>query len=93
MKQLTEIRYNPLLIPQEKGEPKPVTELILVASRIGYEVGLDGTAKQVQESHVWRCMATPVAMANAALNLLHLLTPELRKRVLDSAAELDEPAA
>lgn len=92
MKQLTEIRYNPLLIPQEAGEPKPVTELIFIASRIGYKVGLNGQAMQEQESHVWRCMASPTAMANAALNLLHLIGPELRTKVLEAAEKMDEPA-
>lgn len=90
MKQLTEIRFNPILIPQQSGEPKLMNELIFIASRIGYEVGLNGEAKQVQESHVWRCMAGNVAMANAAMSLLHLLPDEYRAKVLEAAAKIKD---
>lgn len=88
MKQLTEIRYNPIEFPKEGKENTKGHELIFLATRLGYNVGLNGEAQQVQESHVWRCMATEPTLANAALNLLHLLGPEMRGKVLEVANKL-----
>jgi hypothetical protein len=91
MNQLTEIRFNPIEFPQKDKPNLKGHELIIISSQIGYEVGMDGGARQVQETPVWRCMATPNATANAALTLLALLPPDLRRKVLETAEEIDNP--
>ena len=93
MKQLVELRHNPLAIPAAGDKSAvPLQELIFITSQIGYKVGFRGESQQEQETIVFRCMATEAAMANAAANLLFLLAPATRAKIqaIDFEAEREK---
>jgi hypothetical protein len=88
MKQLTEIRHNPLFIPcGPEKQIKPFHELILIAGRKEYELDMQQQSRQTQKTHVFRCMADEATIMRTALEMLSLLPDQQLTEVADALNE------